>query len=143
MDPVTPTEPKGTMIKRDFAAEWKARCMAEHAAEVARGEHDSECEYGRSVSITFLMLCHCSKRKRERGGFATPPEDDLEFPPPSCPRCHGDLDHDEDWSCHSCSLSWELNGRGHTCRFTDDYGVLAGASSDGLAAATTEALHVP
>lgn len=98
--------------------EWVERCMAEHAEEVMRGLHDDQCEYTRT-----RFLCHCSKRRREAAGFTIPPHDDLYFPPPSCSRCHGDLDHDGDsWQCYECCLSWDSNGRGDSCTFTDEYG---------------------
>lgn len=40
-----------------------------------------------------------------------PPE--LEFPPPDCPMCGGDLENDGDgWYCHHCEASWPSNGMG-------------------------------
>lgn len=106
--------------------DWQDRVMAAHAKEVAKGLHDDECEYGRKLKLTVLMLCHCSKRRREREGFTTPPDEDLYFASPDCTRCHTMLEHDGDgWRCHKCSLSWDSNGLGHTCSFTDDYGELA------------------
>lgn len=101
--------------------------MARHQAEVAAGLHDDECEYGRKLKLSILMLCHCSKRRRERAGFTTPPTDDLYFPPPSCPRCDRDLNHDGgSWHCYECSLFWDSRGAGCSCQFTDEYGCLAG-----------------
>lgn len=116
--------------KSDAMAEWEARCTAQHADEVVRGLHDDECEYGRRLKRSILMLCNCSKRKRERDGFTTPPDEDLYFPPPMCSRCDGGLDHDGDqWCCYACCLSWDSDGRGSTCRFTDDFGDLVGSEA--------------
>lgn len=106
----------------------EARCMARHAADVANGLHDDECEYGRILKGARLMLCNCSKRRRERAGFTTTPTDDLYFPPPDCPRCDAALDHDGDsFHCYDCCLTWDSNGRGESCTFTDDYGDLSGS----------------
>lgn len=107
----------------DVMSEWAERCMTAYQKEVEAGLHDDQCEYGRKVKRTTLMLCHCSKRRRERAGFTTPPDDNLYFPPPSCSHCHEGLDHDGDsWRCYECSLSWASDGRGDSCCFTDDYG---------------------
>lgn len=107
----------------DVMSEWHERCMVAHQKQVEAGLHDDQCEYGRKVKRTTLMLCHCSKRRRERAGFTTAPDDNLYFPPPSCSHCHGGLDHDGDsWRCYECSLSWASDGRGDSCQFTDDYG---------------------
>ncbi len=103
---------------KDFAAEWRERCAAHHQAEVERGEHDEKCEYDPGG----FYLCHCSKRRREAAGFTEPPTDDLEFPPPDCPRCDKYLYWDEGWSCDGCSLTWESSGAGSSARFTDDHG---------------------
>lgn len=106
-----------------FGSEWEARCMAAHQAEIDKGLHDDECEYGRRLKRTILRLCHCSKRRRERAGFTTPPDTDLYFPPPECPRCDRMVSHDGDqWRCYECSLSWDSSGAGDSCCFTDDYG---------------------
>jgi hypothetical protein len=117
----------------DLMAEFEARAMERHAADVARGLHDDACEYGKRLSNgTRLLLCHCSKRRREAKGFTAPPREDLYFPPPDCPRCDGDLDHDGDsWNCYECSLSWESNGSGSSCHFTDDYGDITPAVVQG------------
>lgn len=100
--------------------------MEAHRAQVARGLHDDQCEYGRRLKRSILMLCHCHKRRREREGFTTPPAEDLYFPPPSCPHCSGTLHHDGDcWGCPECCLSWNSRGDGQSCEFTDDFGDLA------------------
>src|SRR5690348_311171 len=92
---------------KDFAAEWRERVEASHLAQVERGEHDGECEF----DVRGFYLCHCSKRRREAGGFTEAPTDDLYFPPPDCPQCLKELDHDgETWNCGTCSLSWDSNG---------------------------------
>lgn len=98
----------------------------QHLEEIDRGLHDDECEYGRkSADGAILRLCHCSKRRREQAGFTTPPTDDVEWQPPTCPRCHEDLHHNGDgFQCDKCCLMWDSNGRGFSCRFFDDYGVL-------------------
>lgn len=114
----------------DPMADWEARCMAAHAADVARGLHDDQCEYGRVLRRSRLMLCNCSKRRRELAGFTTPPSEDLHFPPPDCTRCNSELDHDGDcWRCYACCLAWESNGSGESCSFTDDFGDLAGSEA--------------
>jgi hypothetical protein len=111
--------------------EWLARCKAEHQASVERGEHDERCEYGTKPNGSILLLCHCSKRRREAAGFTTPPDVDLYFPPPTCSHCDGDLDHDGDgWQCYECALSWDSNGRGSSCTFTDEFGDLSPASAE-------------
>src|ERR1044071_7250262 len=110
----------------DAMADWEARGKAQHEAEVAKGLHDAEGESRRRVGRVVVLMCHCSKRRREAAGFTTPPDEDLYFPPPSCPRCHERLDHDGDgWLCDRCCLSWDSNGCGSSCRFTDDYGNFA------------------
>jgi hypothetical protein len=105
---------------------WEQQCMEHHAKAVAKGFHDESCEYGTKLSNgMLLLLCHCSKRKREREGFTTTPDADLEWPPPACPRCYHDLNFDGDsLCCDRCSLSWDTNGRASSCTFTDDYGDL-------------------
>lgn len=102
-----------------FAEEWSKRIAAGHQASIERGEHDEECEF----DVGGFYLCHCSKRRREAKGFAEPPTEDLEFPPPCCPRCDEGLVHDGDgWICGACSLSWDSRGNGHSAAFTDDFG---------------------
>lgn len=111
------------MASSNAMADWEARCMTAHQDEVERGLHDEECEYGRRLKLGRLMLCHCHKRKREKAGLTKPPTEDLYFPPPNCPNCHGDLVHDGDgWVCSPCALSWDSHGDGRSCTFTDDYG---------------------
>jgi hypothetical protein len=111
-------------------ADWEDRCMAAHAADVAQGLHDDQCEYGRTLKLSRLMLCNCSKRRREAAGFTSPPSDDLDFPPPDCPGCDRQLDHDGDsWRCYECCLSWDSGGSGASCEFTDDFGDLSGSEA--------------
>lgn len=102
----------------DLAAEWSERVARDHRASVERGEHDEQCEF----DVKGFYLCHCSKRSREAEGFAEPPTDHLEFPPPFCPRCDEELVHEEGWNCSKCSLSWDSDGRGGSAEFTDTYG---------------------
>lgn len=100
---------------------WSIKVRERHQKELVDGLHDSDCEF-RSEGF---YLCHCSKRRREARGLTTPPIDDLEFPPPSCPvrSCYKDLEHDGDrWRCYDCNLSWDSDGRGYSAQFTDDYG---------------------
>lgn len=104
--------------KADWAAEWREKCAARYMESVERGEHDEECEY----DPQGFYLCHCSKRRREAKGFTEPPTDNLEFPPPDCPRCYEGLHFDEGWYCPACSLSWHSSGDGDSARFTDDHG---------------------
>lgn len=113
----------------DAMAEWQERCHREHLASVGRGEHDDECEHD---ALGGFMLCHCSKRRREAKGFTEVPTDDLDFPPPDCPRCSEELIHDGDrWCCYGCSLTWASDGAGHTASFTDDYGDLGPCAEHG------------
>jgi hypothetical protein len=104
--------------------EWEERCMAAHREDVARGNHDDQCEYGRRAGRLRVFLCHCHKRKREAAGHTEVPTEDLYFAPPSCPRCRESLDHDGDvWCCHACALQWSSgSGAASSCTFTDDYG---------------------
>lgn len=37
---------------------------------------------------------------------------DLEFPPPTCAQCQGDLEYDDGWSCEACHVRWDSNGSG-------------------------------
>lgn len=113
------------MSRSSAAVDWRERVRADHKASIARGEHDSECEF--DVDAGYY-LCHCSKRRREAAGVTEVPTDDLYFPPPDCPRCGKGLDHDGDqWRCYPCCLSWDSNGSGDSARFTDVF-------SDDLAA---------
>lgn len=100
---------------RDWAAEWRERIEVNYLAAVERGEHDEQCEF----DVRGFYLCHCSKRRREAAGFTEPPTDNLEFPPPCCPRCDEDLSFEEGWFCTGCSLSWDSDGAAHSVRFTD------------------------
>lgn len=101
-----------------FSEEWSKRVAADYQASVERGEHDEKCEY----DVRGFYLCHCSKRRREAKGFTEPPTENLEFPPPYCPRCDEGLAHDGDsWFCGACSLSWDSRGNGPAA-FTDDFG---------------------
>ena len=94
------------------------RFHARHADQVAAGQHDETCEWEPG-----FYLCHCSKRRREAAGHTEVPTDDLDFPPPSCPRCYADLEHDGDgWDCTTCALSWDSDGSASSATFTDDYG---------------------
>ena len=105
----------------DFFAGLRDR----HAAEVAEGKHDDACEW----RANGHYLCHCSKRRREAAGFSEPPTEELYFPPPACPRCDQDLDHDGDsWRCYTCQLAWDNDGS--HAHYTDDYGddLAAGAA---------------
>jgi hypothetical protein len=94
-----------------------SRVARRHEEECARGLHDEQCEF----RPRGFWICNCSKRRREAEGFIEPPAEELHFPPPACPRCDVDLDHDGDgWQCYSCHLSWRHDGS--HCEFTDDYG---------------------
>lgn len=111
-------------------ADFWARIEKHHAASVAAGEHDPACEW-----TPGFYLCNCSKRRREANGITTVPREDLDFPPPSCPRCSGDLDHDGDgWLCLPCHLAWNSSGVGDTARFTDDHGDLSRCTTHGIRA---------
>ena len=107
---------------------WRERSMREYAEQVARGEHDEQCEFGLHEvdgRPTFLGLCHCAKRRREQEGFTTPPGPVIHNSP-SCPRCYRDLDYDGDgWGCAPCHVIWGDAGDGKG-EFTDDYGDLSG-----------------
>jgi hypothetical protein len=117
-------------VAHDLMAEWEARGMAAHEAEVINGLHDDECEYGRTLKKARLLLCNCSKRRRESAGYTTPPDEDLYFRAPDCPRCDSELDHDGDsFNCYECCLSWDSNGAGGSCSFTDDFGDLSGSEA--------------
>ena len=98
---------------------WKQEIVKRYHAAVERGEHDDECEY----DTRGYYLCHCSKRRREANGHGELPNEDLYFPPPSCPRCDNDLDSDGDsWRCYACRLQWSYSGDSDSAEFTDDYG---------------------
>lgn len=98
-----------------LAEEWAAKRQARYDAEVARGEHDTECEQAEQ-----LFMCHCSKRKREREGFTELPGE-LIWNEPSCPKCWSDCWHDGDsWVCPKCPVTWDSSG--HDAQWTDDHG---------------------
>ncbi len=88
-----------------------------------RREHDDQCEFGpreHNGRTVFFHICHCSKRRRERGGYTTPPGPLIQHAP-SCPRCDGDVRHDGDgWQCDPCRASW--GNPDEAAWFTDDYG---------------------
>lgn len=98
---------------------WNQDIVERYRASVERGEHDDECEY----DTRGFYLCHCSKRRREASGNVKPPDEDLYFPPPLCPRCGRDVNSDGDsWDCVSCRLQWDYSGYACSAEFTDDYG---------------------
>ena len=47
--------------------------------------------------------------------------DDLDFPPPDCSVCDGELEYDDGWYCQKCGSSWNRDGR----RGSFDFDVLA------------------
>lgn len=121
---------------------WAARCAREHAEAVARGEHDGKCEYLRTPGF---HLCHCSKRRREAKGHATPPGE-LIFQPPICPRCDHEVDSDDDggWICHRCCVYWDNHGTG--AAFYDDYGDIDAESTSAEMTSSAPAVvnvHLP
>lgn len=98
---------------------------AVHAQEMARGEHDDQCEYGPRLHRPFgdepvvrsIYMCHCSKRRREAAGRTEPPE--LEWMAPVCTGCNEDAEHDGDgWYCDRWGVQWDSAGRSE---FTDEY----------------------
>lgn len=96
------------------------RLARDHAASVARGEHDAQCEY---LAVPGFYLCNCSKRRREAAGHTEPPGD-LIFQSPVCPRCDEEVHHDGDsWTCPRCCAFWQHDGT--DAEFYDDYGDLA------------------
>jgi hypothetical protein len=97
--------------------EWQADVRRRYAEAVARGEHDEQCEY----HPEGFYLCHCRKRRRLAAGHTELPNPGLDFPPPPCPNCYGDLSFDGDgWDCRPCHLSWSSDGSNP--HWTDDYG---------------------
>jgi hypothetical protein len=97
--------------------DWHKRCVDQHRAQVAAGRHDDQCEW----APTGFFLCHCSKRRREAKGHGELPKGELYFPPPMCPRCDRDVEHNGDsWTCPACSIVYD--DRGEASMFTDDYG---------------------
>lgn len=104
--------------------------LPRHADEVIAGLHDDQCEYGPG-----FYLCNCSKRRRERNRFTELPTEGLYFPPPACPHCGEDLNHDGDgWQCMTCPLSWNSAGDPSSCQFTDDHGDLTPCTAHGIRA---------
>ena len=98
--------------------EWFAKVKVRHDAEIAKGLHDADCEHRDNGHF----LCHCSKRKREAGGYTEPPGE-LVWNHPECPRCGNEVDHNGDsFYCDPCKATWP-NARGNA-EFTDDYGEL-------------------
>lgn len=107
----------------------RLRSLERHAEQVAKGEHDGQCEWSEEENF---WLCNCSKRRREAEGFTTPPTEDLYFPPPDCPKCDGELDFDGDgFRCYRCHLSWSSDGLGSSAQFTDDHGDLSRCTEHG------------
>lgn len=102
---------------REAAADRVFRSVLErHAEQVARGEHDSQCEW----RAEGFYLCHCSKRRREHDGFTEPPGE-LIFNNPVCPRCYHEVGHDGDsFTCPRCCAYWDEPGAEAT--FYDEYG---------------------
>jgi hypothetical protein len=102
----------------------------QHAAEVENGQHDGQCEFGKtSTSGSTLLLCHCFKRARERAGL-TRPLPVLPEGATNCPRCVYPLRHDgEGWECIGCRGSWDIEGG--WSGFTDDFGTLNVAEQGG------------
>ena len=111
----------------DLIEKWHEQSMSAYAEQVSRGEHDEKCEYGLRIldgRRVFLGLCHCVKRRREQGGFTTPPGPVIHNPP-SCLRCDDDLIHDGDgWCCARCHVSWGNDGDDNG-EFTDYHGDLS------------------
>lgn len=113
----------------EIMAKFDARARHEHAESVARGEHDTRCEY---LAEPGFYLCGCSKRAREARGFTTPPA--LRYPPkrdrdwrnPVCLGCGIEVGHDGDgWNCSRCCCSWPSGpGPDQQGVFYDDYGDL-------------------
>jgi hypothetical protein len=107
----------------DTMTAFVERARQAHILAVERGEHDEQCEWGTTRKSVVLMLCHCSKRRRERNGFTTPPGP-LIYNAPSCPRCYDTAVFNGDvWECRPCLVIWpDENG---DAEFTDDYGDLS------------------
>jgi hypothetical protein len=105
----------------DFMTEFAARAAREHAAEVAAGKHDGDCEWR-----DRHWLCHCAKRRRIAAGFTEPPGP-LIYRNPECPRCLNPVSHDGDvFVCDGCRVQWSPTDFDDPGEFTDDYGVLDG-----------------
>lgn len=97
---------------------WKDKIVDRYHAERRRGEHDDECEF---IEDGFF-LCHCSKRQRLKRGHGKPPGP-LWHSNPTCPRCHGEVEHTGDvWECETCHVSWDPNNYDDPGEFTDEYG---------------------
>ena len=112
-----------TTPARDYAAEWHARRIAHYYEQLARGEHDADCEQRERSSI-----CHCAKRKRTASGFTEPPY--LHVSSPVCGECGNQVNFDGDaFICEYCNVTWsEPETRGE---FTDDYGTNFGGEQFG------------
>jgi hypothetical protein len=106
-----------------------------HAEDVAKGNHDQQCEHGPRVvtgptgkqGTTFMHMCHCAKRKRLARGRTTLPGP-VDWQPPTCPDCCDELQNDDGWYCSRCHVSWGEGGQ--VASWTDDYGDLGVAPSD-------------
>jgi hypothetical protein len=106
-----------------------ARGRKEHAESVARGEHDTQCEY---EAIPRWFICNCHKRARIARGMTTPPE--LEWQYPVCLGCNEEVDGDPDgFNCERCAVTWSREG--HDAEFTDDHGDLWAEINEAKAAA--------
>lgn len=110
--------------------DFDKRAQLAYEAAVGRGEHDEQCEWGprqRNGRTVINYICNCSKRRREREGYTTPPGE-LIYKAPSCPRCYDDVHFDGDvWVCRPCRVHW-VNGATSPAEFTDDYGDLGGTA---------------
>lgn len=99
-------------------ARLEERTEQAHAESVARGEHDTQCEYRPK-----FYICHCSKRRRIAAGHTEPPGE-LLWQYPICQRCNEEVDHDGDnYTCPRCCCWWD--DKGMTATFYDDYGDLS------------------
>lgn len=114
---------------------YEERSARIHAEEVARGEHDAQCEHGpRLVTVYYseprvvnMFICHCSKRRREAAGQTRVPE--LEWLHPICTGCNGETEHDGDGLvCRRCRVQWSSDGA--SGEFTDEYGDLGRPVTD-------------
>lgn len=99
----------------DFRTRWLTKSAERYAAEVEAGLHDGNCEHTDRV-----LICHCSKRRREAAGYTVPPGP-LEWLPPLCPRYDEYTVHNGDSvGCQPCLVTWDE--RGAEATFTDDHG---------------------
>jgi hypothetical protein len=96
-----------------------ARAIESHTNAVARGEHDDRCEWRPGG----FYICNCSKRRRTKAGYTTPPGELIEQMP-VCPRCLNEVDHDSDcYVCYPCCVYWP-DGTRSDAAFFDDHGDL-------------------